>query len=143
MYLANVNFGLQAVTMDWELGQFLVNLKDTVKTWGSGFIMLFGVVMIIFGAYQICKGFIGGGRAQISWGMTIGCLLIGGCFLAGGWNLMSNISKGAGNSIQNIGESGNGKNLSLDGEGQDKKSSKSTQTIVLPFSSVDAHIDMK
>ena len=134
---------LQTVTMDWKLESFLVNLIEKVKVLGSGVIMLLGALMIIVGVWQIFKGVTGGQKAHTNWAMTLGCFIIGGMFLTGGYNLMANISKGAGSSIEEIGNKDTSGSLTKDGEKDTSTSgTTSTQTIVLPFGSATAHIDM-
>lgn len=138
--MQTILLNLQTVTMDWKLESFLVNLIDKVKVWGSGIIMLLGVCMIIVAIYQIAKGFMSQ-RAQTNWAMSIGCLILGGVFLAGGYNLVADISKGAGTSIEDIGTGATSEQLGKGGESSKEK--KSTETIILPFGSISAHIDMK
>lgn len=103
--LLKAQIGLMNVAMDWSFDSFLVNLREKLKVWGSGAIMILGVVMILAAVFQIGKGFIMGARAQTSWGMAIACLVIGGMLLAGGWNIVGTISTGAGTSIKSLGDS--------------------------------------
>ena len=141
--MQNVLLKLQTIPMEWELETFLLNLKNNAKVWGSGIVMILGVAMIIAAVWQIAKGFIGGGHGQTNWGMSIVCLLVGGIFLSGGWNIVSTISKGAGTSIEDLGgKSKNGGTLTESGE-DTKKSSDSGSTIILPFGTTTAYIDIK
>ena len=71
--LLKAQIGLMNVAMDWSFDSFLVNLREKLKVWGSGAIMILGVVMILAAVFQIGKGFIMGARAQTSWGMAIAC----------------------------------------------------------------------
>ena len=127
---------LQIVAMDWSLESFLVNLLGKVKLWGSGIIMVLGAVAIIVAVWQLFKGFTSGGKGQVNWAMAIGCGIFGGFLLFGGWNLISKVSKGAGSSIETIGNDNSSDSLSEGGEGI-------TETIILPFGNTTAYIDMK
>lgn len=134
---------LKTITMDWSLESFLVNLIDKLKLWGSGLIMLLGVCMMIVAVWQIGKGFMSQ-RSQTNWPMSIGCLLIGGMLLSGGYNLVANISKGAGTSIEAIGTEEKKGELKKSGEnGKDAEAQTETETIILPFGNISAHINMK
>lgn len=138
--MQNVLLQLQTIALDWSLETFLMNLKDKAKVWGSGVIMVLGVAMIIVAVWQIAKGFMGGGKTQTNWAMSILCGLIGGVLLAGGWNTVGKISKGAGKSLENLGgPNNNGSALSEAGEGHNEAS----ETIILPFGTTTAYIDIK
>ena len=102
--LLKAQLSLMTITMEWSIETFLVNLKDKLKLWGSGIIMILGVVMILAAVVQIAKGFIMGARAQTSWGMAVACLIIGGMLLAGGWGIVGQISTGAGSSLTSLGD---------------------------------------
>lgn len=136
--MQNVLLQLQTIALDWSLESFLLNLKDKAKVWGSGVIMVLGVAMVIVAVWQIAKGFMGGGKAQTNWAMSILCGLIGGVLVAGGWNTVGKISKGAGKSLENLGGT-NEKELKLKGEGYDETG----ETIILPFGTTTAYIDIK
>ena len=148
--MQNVLLKLQTISMDWSLEQVLMNLKNQAKVWGSGIVMVLGVFMIIVAVYQIAKGFMSGGHGQTNWVMSLLCLLVGGIFLSGGWSIVSDISKGAGDSIEKIGtDNKNGGTLSESGEGKNKAGANTTgnttggSTIILPFGTTTAYIEMK
>ena len=48
----------------WELGTFLTNLAGNLKYWGGLLFIVFGVVMIIAGIYQLVKGLVNHGKTQ-------------------------------------------------------------------------------
>ena len=127
--LMETQLSLMNVAMDWSIETFLVNLRDKLKIWGSGAIMVLGVVMIIAAVIQIGKGFIMGARAQTSWGMAAACLIIGGMLLAGGWNIVGQISTGAGSSLTKLGDTKKGQSeLSKYGDSSDKATTETTAT---------------
>lgn len=129
---------LQTVTMDWKLKTFLGNLLGDLKVYGSGAIMILGVIMILVAAFQIGKGLMSGGKGQTNWIMALGCLVIGGMFLSSGYNLVAKIGKGAGSSIEDLGKEGKENN-----ESHNIKKAGEGETIILPFGDITAHIDMK
>lgn len=88
----------------WDIGTLLGNATSTIRGWGGLFVTLLGVIMIIVAAYQIGKGFITHGKAQTNWVIAILCLVVGGAFLAGGWNLISGIAKGGSKTIEDLGK---------------------------------------
>ena len=76
----------------FDLKKFFDNLAKYCKDLGHYAMVFFGVVMIIVAVYQIFKGLAGGGRGQVNWVMTIGCLLVGGMLVAGGWKLAAGVA---------------------------------------------------
>lgn len=91
----------------WDLGNFLQNATNTIKTWGGYLITLIGVVMIIVAVYQIAKGLIGHGKQgqPTNWFVVIGLLIIGGALsVAGGFLWVSNIAQGGKKTIEDLGK---------------------------------------
>ncbi len=76
----------------FDIKQFFNNLANYLKDVGHYLMVFFGVCMIIVAVYQIFKGLAGGGRGQVNWVMTIGCLLVGGMLVAGGWKLAADLA---------------------------------------------------
>ena len=105
----------------FDILKFLNNATEYLKKVGH-YIMLFaGVILIIVATVQIAKGLAGGGRGQVNWVMSIGCLLVGGILLFGGWNLMTSVAKTGADTLAEMGGmSGIGDADSLaDGGGSD------------------------
>ena len=91
----------------WDLGSFLQNATNTLKTWGSYVIILIGVVMIIASVYQIAKGLMSQGKGQPpNWAVTIILLILGGAFMVGGFSFVSNIASGGKTTIDQLGNGG-------------------------------------
>jgi protein-S-isoprenylcysteine O-methyltransferase Ste14 len=75
---------------------------------GGYVVILAGVVLLVVGIIQIVKGLAGGGKGQVSWPMSIGCLVVGGALMFGGWALVSSIAKAGGGTLQEMNDYGNG-----------------------------------
>lgn len=90
----------------WDLGNFLQNATDTIKTWGGYVVILIGVVMIIVSVYQIAKGLIGHGKQgqPTNWFIVIGLLVVGGALSIGGFTWVSNIAQGGQKTIEDLGK---------------------------------------
>ena len=87
----------------FDILAFLNNATEYLKKVGH-YIMLFaGVILIIVATVQIAKGLAGGGRGQVNWVMSIGCLLVGGILLFGGWNLMTSVARTGADTIAEMG----------------------------------------
>ena len=77
--------GKDVVKMAENAGYYI---QDIVKY----VIAIIGIILILVALVQIAKGLASGGKGQVNWVMSIGCLLVGGLLLFGGWNLLSNVS---------------------------------------------------
>lgn len=87
----------------FDIIKFLNNATEYLKQVGHYIMLLAGVILIIVAAVQIAKGLAGGGRGQVNWVMSIGCLLVGGIMLFGGWKLMSAVSKTGADTLAQMG----------------------------------------
>ena len=95
---------LSKTSSNWELGTFLQNATSTLQKWGGYFIILVGVVMILFAVYQIASGFISHGKKQTNWFIAVALLLVGGAFSVGGYSFVANIAAGGKETIENLGK---------------------------------------
>lgn len=101
--LATNNGGSGSIT------NILKSASDTASTWGRYFLVVLGIVMVIYGVYQIGKGMMSGGRGQTNWVMAIGCLILGGALaVSGGWKFVVNIAQGSGNELNEMSQNDNG-----------------------------------
>ena len=91
---------------NWSIANFLTNATSAIQNWGSLVIILIGVVMIIVAVYQIAKGLISHGKTQTNWAVAILLLLIGGVFMAGGFQFVANIAQGGKTTIEDLGAGG-------------------------------------
>lgn len=87
----------------WDLTSFLSNATEQVKTWGGSFLMLVGVVGVIWAAFQIISGLMSQGKKQVSYGTNAILLLVSGALVATGLDLVLEISKGGQQTIQDLG----------------------------------------
>ena len=88
----------------WTIDQFLKNLNTSLTGWGRLLVTVLGVAMLIVGIFNIAKGMMGGGRGQVNWVLNIALIVVGGALaFSGGWDLLTNISKGTGESLNSLG----------------------------------------
>lgn len=93
-----------------SITNILKSASDTASTWGRYFLVVLGIVMVIYGVYQIGKGMMSGGRGQTNWAMAIGCIILGGALAVnGGWKFVVNIAQGSGNELNEMSQNENGK----------------------------------
>lgn len=90
--------------LSWDLGSFLKNATETLKTWGGYFIILIGVIMLIVGVYQLASGLWSHGKKQTNWFIVVCLFIIGGAFMVGGFSFVSKIASGGQKTIEDLGE---------------------------------------
>ena len=91
----------------WDVGTFLSNDTKTLGTWGSAFVGLIGIAMLIAAVWQIAKGLMSHGRTQTNWAVAILLLIVGGAFaFGGGWGLVTDIARGGERTIRDAGTGG-------------------------------------
>lgn len=101
--LADNNGGAGSIT------NILKSASDTASTWGRYFLVVLGIVMVVYAVYQIGKGMMSGGRGQTNWAMAIGCLVLGGALaVTGGWGFVVNIAQGSGNELNMMSQNDKG-----------------------------------
>lgn len=88
---------------DFDILNFLGNTSTFVQNVGSYVVVIAGFVMIIVAIVQIAKGLASGGKGQVNWAMSIGCLLVGGALAFGGWTAVTSIANGGQQTIQDMG----------------------------------------
>lgn len=100
--------------LTFDITTFGVNLYDMLKKWGNILIIIIGVVMMIVAIWQIAKGLIQHGKAQVSWAVAIALLIIGGALASFGtagmtgeetaaWDWISKIAGGGRDTIEDLG----------------------------------------
>jgi uncharacterized membrane protein len=97
------NNGLPAT---FDITTFLTNATETLKKWGSLFMILLGVILIIVAIVKIASGLISHGKKQVSWAVCIIMLILGGAFVAAGANSfdwVANIAAGGKKTIEDLG----------------------------------------
>lgn len=105
-FIATANDFMTGVMLEggkFDLKKFFENASKYIEDL-AGYIMLFaGIILIIVAAIQIAKGFASGGRGQVNWVMTIGCLLVGGILAFGGFKLMATLAKTGADTLAELG----------------------------------------
>lgn len=101
MGLTTVNY--LASGSGWDLTSFLDNAQNQVSTWGGAFLMLVGIVGVIWAAFQIVSGLMSHGKKQVSYGMNAILLLISGALATTGLSLVMDIAAGGQKTIEDLG----------------------------------------
>lgn len=91
---------------DWDVGDFLTNVNKLAQDWGGRFLMLLGVVAVIYGVYQVATGLMSHGKKQIAWPQVILTIIVGGGFMIGGFNLAAKVSSVGNKTIERLGHNG-------------------------------------
>lgn len=95
----------------FNIGDLLNNVVAKARTYGSGFIIFIGLLMIAVAAFKIGKGLMTQGKPNaqpINWFLCAGLLIIGGTMAFGGFSAMGNISKSLGSTVDDLSGDKNG-----------------------------------
>lgn len=106
MNLDNMLYGFTPVSAAWDLGTFLQNAKKAIETWGGYFLMLLGVVAVIYSVYQAVKGLMNPQRAQTNWLQVAAAFILGGALTIGGYKWVGDIAQGGKKTIDDLGGGG-------------------------------------
>lgn len=88
----------------FDVDTFLENSISKVSYWGSGIVILLGLIMVIVGIWQLFKGLSSGGKSQVNWVIVVLLIFIGGALaFTGGWNLVKKISGGGAGTLESMG----------------------------------------
>lgn len=101
--------------MTFDITAFGTNLYTMLTRWGNILIIIIGVVMMLVAIWQIAKGLIQHGKAQVSWAVAIILLILGGALASfgvggisgdstGAWDWLMDIAKGGKNTIDQLGK---------------------------------------
>ena len=80
----------------FNIGTLLVNLVNKARSYGSGFIIFIGIIMIAVAAFKVGKGLMTQGKPNaqpINWFLCIGLLVLGGTMAFGGMSAIGSISR--------------------------------------------------
>lgn len=105
--------------LTFDITKFGTNLYKKLREWGNILVIVIGVVMMIVAVWQIAKGLIQHGKAQVSWAVAIALFIIGGALASfgatsladpdgGAWGWLENIAKGGRDTINQLGDTGTG-----------------------------------
>lgn len=89
--------------ISWSMESFLQNIGGKAQEWGSYFIVVLGIVMILVAGWQIGSGLMSHGKKQTNWAVAVVLLILGGAFAAGGFNLLSTVASGGKDTILDLG----------------------------------------
>lgn len=113
----NLMFSLMSNPLTFDITQFGQNLYTKLREWGNILIIIIGVVMMIVAVWQIAKGLIQHGKAQVNWAVAIALLILGGALASfggsgvsgtGAWDWLEGIAEGGKNTIDDLGGAGGG-----------------------------------
>ena len=94
----------------FNIGELLENLVTKAKSYGSGFIILLGIIMIAVAAFKIGKGLMTQGKPNaqpINWFLCLGLLVVGGTMAFGGFNALGGIAQSLDSTVDDLaGEDG-------------------------------------
>ena len=99
--------------LTFDITKFGTNLYNKLREWGNILVIIIGVVMMIVAVWQIAKGLIQHGKAQVSWAVAIALLIIGGALASfgtagvanpdGAWKWLEGIAEGGKTTINELG----------------------------------------
>lgn len=97
----------QVVLGSWDLTSFLQNATTQVREWGGAFLILVGIVGVIWASFQIISGLMSHGKKQVSYGTNAILLLVSGALAVTGIDLVMDIAAGGQKTIEDLGSTMN------------------------------------
>lgn len=88
----------------WDLVDAIENFGDLISDGGAVLVLVIGLIIMIWAAITIAKALMSrqGGTAEwVKGGVGI---LVGGAFIAGGWELLQSLGEGGTDTIKRLGE---------------------------------------
>lgn len=104
--LENFTTGMALAPAAFDVGSFLSNATSPLKGWGGLLIILMGVVGLIVFAVMTIKKLMASEQNQQQerkWGSLALLLVVSGAFVAGGWNMVSDLGSGGETTIRDLG----------------------------------------
>lgn len=96
-----------AASGDWDIGSFLTNSSETLRTWFNAGLLVLGLVAIVYATWQIVSGLMSHGKKQVNWAVSIILLLVGGVLASTtGFDFMQGIAGGGKKTIEDLGTGG-------------------------------------
>lgn len=97
---------LMPFTAEWSLGTFLQNAKGLLDNWGTTFILIVGLALIIYGGIKLFKAVTGRtGSTGPEWLKVILSLGIGGLLFFGGLGTLKNVGGMGDDMVKHMGGS--------------------------------------
>lgn len=89
---------------EWNLGQMLGAIQQTILNYGKVIVAIIGLVMVLVAVYQIAKNLISHGKGQTNWVVTFALLIVGGALMVtSGWDSIVRIARGSNNTLDSLG----------------------------------------
>lgn len=89
----------------WELQEFLVNAAAWMRQTMAMIGIIFGIIMLVWGAIVIGKGLMSSGQQPVPWMKGLALIVLGGVLAFGTWNtLYQSVGKGMNTTITNMGD---------------------------------------
>lgn len=104
--VSNMFSTLATMPQMWSLQEMLDNAKPMLEKLGGGFLVLLGVVLIIYAGILVFKAIAGGqqsGSKASLWGKVILAFTFGGVLAFGGYSLLEKVAKGGEETLKMLG----------------------------------------
>lgn len=104
--VSNMFSTLATMPQMWSLQEMLDNAKPMLEKLGGGFLVLLGVILIIYAGILIFKALVGGqqgGSKGAIWGKVVLAVVFGGGMAFGGYSLLEKVAKGGEETIKMLG----------------------------------------
>lgn len=88
---------------DWDLGSLFENAGTYAKNVGGSFLMLMGIVGLVWGGTLLIKKLMSSQQDNTSWGKIIMLFIAGGALAVGGFQLVFMIGSGGQKTIEDLG----------------------------------------
>lgn len=105
-FVSNMFSTLVTMPQMWSLQEMLDNAKPMLENLGGGFLVLLGVILIIYGGIMLFKAIAGGqqsGSPASLWGKVVLAFVFGGALAFGGYKLLEQVAKGGEETIKMLG----------------------------------------
>ncbi|MET3959842.1 putative permease [Rhodococcus sp. OAS809] len=91
----------------WDLIEFFTNGQSYAEKAGGAFLGLIGVICLLFGGWKAFQK-LTNEQSRESWGKVIALFALGGVFLFGGYQMLSDLAEGGKDTVDNFGDNGGG-----------------------------------
>lgn len=91
------------INSGWELITMLTNAGEYLKTVGGQVVIILGICILIYGAVQVVSAIWGRQGGGGAWLKALLAFVVGGAFMIGGWQIITNISQGGNDTINQLG----------------------------------------
>ncbi len=109
MFMTVQNFMLplaDEASSGWSLDKLLSGTYNKLLMWVGYIILIVGVILLGIAVFQMLKKFGSGGQGGMSWVTVIIMACVGGALMGGGIKFVYDLTKGAKDTIEDIGDGG-------------------------------------